>query len=181
MLMMRPNVYFLAVTKRRIDLHSKRAHEDQNVVYFPKNYRNVSSILILLAHCSYLLFCSLMMSEFAGPITDFPGISIDRFNVLNLKSTVYFLSHCHTDHMVGLNEPELFERLNHYNLKFFVKVSAALLSVLPLNIECFIGRGRHSYPNCNSFSCRSLSRFSNVLTSFRREICSFYWRCQIAS
>ena len=51
------------------------------------------------------------MSEFSGPISEFPGVSLDHFNGDNLKSTVCFLSHCHTDHMVGLNEPELFERL----------------------------------------------------------------------
>ena len=76
------------------------------------------------------------MSEFAGPISETPGVSIDRFNGENLKSTVYFLSHCHTDHMVGLNEPELFERLKYYNLKIYChKVSAALLSALPLNVH----------------------------------------------
>ena len=51
------------------------------------------------------------MSEFSGPISEFPRVSIDHFNGENLKSTVYFFSHCHTDHMVGLNEPELFEKL----------------------------------------------------------------------
>ena len=88
-----------------------RARDDQNVVVFSflKNYRKVSSILILLTHCLYPFFRFIIMSELAGPISDFPGVSIDRFNGENLKSTVYFLSHCHTDHMVGLNEPELFE------------------------------------------------------------------------
>ena len=59
------------------------------------------------------------MSEFAGPTSEFPGVSIDRSNGDNFKSTVYFFSHCHTDHMVGLNEPKLFERLIQYNLKIF--------------------------------------------------------------
>ena len=68
------------------------------------------------------------MSEFAGPISEFPGVSIDRFNGENLKPTVYCLSHCHTDHMVGLDEPELFESLRLYNLgTYCLKVSAALL------------------------------------------------------
>ena len=116
-------------------LHSKWAHDDQHVVVFSflKNYRNLSSILILLTHSSYLLFVSRIMSEFAGPISEFLGVSIDRFNGENLKSKVYFLSHCHTDHMVGLNELELFERLKHYNLKNYChKVLVALLSALPL-------------------------------------------------
>ena len=70
------------------------------------------------------------MSEFPGPISEFPGISIDCFNGENLKSTVYFLSHCDTDHIEDLNEPELFERLKHYNFIYCHKFSAALLSAL---------------------------------------------------
>ena len=38
--------------------------------------------------------------------------------------------------------------------------------------ECFIGRGRDSYPNRHSYSCRSLPRFSNVLTKSPKTICS---------
>ena len=112
--------------------------QDQNMVFFSflKNYRKVSSILILLTHCSYLLFPSIIMSKFPGPISEFPGVSIDRFNDENLKSMFYFLPDCHTDHMVGPNEPELFESLKHYNLKIYChKVSAALLSALPLYVN----------------------------------------------
>ena len=76
------------------------------------------------------------MSEFGGPISENRVVSTDRFNGENLKSTVYLLSHCHTDHTVGLNEPELFESLNQYHLKiYFHKISAALLSALPLNVH----------------------------------------------
>ena len=60
------------------------------------------------------------MSDFDGPKLEFPGVSIDRFNGENFKSTVYLLSHCHTDHMMGLNEPELFERLKTITWKFIV-------------------------------------------------------------
>ena len=63
-----------------------------------KNYRVVSSILNLITHFSHLLFLSIILSEFAGPVSDFLGVSVDRFNGMNLKSTVYFRSHCHTDH-----------------------------------------------------------------------------------
>ena len=76
------------------------------------------------------------MLEITGPISEFPGFSIDRFNVENLKSTVYFLSQCYTDQMKGLNEPELFERLKDSNFKFYCpKVLAALLSSLPLYVH----------------------------------------------
>ena len=60
------------------------------------------------------------MSKSAGPISEFSGVSNDRFNDYNLKSTVDFLSHCHTDLMVGRIEPELFDRLKHYNFKHIV-------------------------------------------------------------
>lgn len=53
---------------------------------------------------------SFTMSCFSGIIPEIPGISIDNFADENLKSTVYFLSHCHSDHMVGLSSPLLSER-----------------------------------------------------------------------
>lgn len=45
------------------------------------------------------------MSTFAGMMNEFAGISIDRFDNDNLNSKIFFLSHCHMDHMVGLNDP----------------------------------------------------------------------------
>ena len=75
------------------------------------------------------------MSEFAGPISELPGVSIDRFNGENPKSLVYFRLHCHTDHLVDLNEPEFFEKSKQFNLKIYChKVLAALLSALPLYV-----------------------------------------------
>lgn len=50
------------------------------------------------------------MSSFPGIVTEIRGISIDNFTGENLKSTSYFLSHCHSDHMVGLSSPLLEER-----------------------------------------------------------------------
>lgn len=47
------------------------------------------------------------MSTFNGFIDEIPGISVDRFIEQNrVKSSVFFLSHCHTDHMQGLQDPE---------------------------------------------------------------------------
>jgi len=43
------------------------------------------------------------MSSFLGLMKEIPGISVDRFDGENLNSFAYFLSHCHTDHMEGLN------------------------------------------------------------------------------
>lgn len=44
------------------------------------------------------------MSTFAGIMNEFPLISVDRFDNENLDSKLFFLSHCHMDHMVGLSD-----------------------------------------------------------------------------
>lgn len=44
------------------------------------------------------------MSTFNGKIEEIPEISVDRFDGENVTSTVYFLSHCHADHMRGLDD-----------------------------------------------------------------------------
>ena len=73
------------------------------------------------------------MSEFGGPVEEFPLVSIDRFDNENLNSTVYLLSHCHTDHMVGLDAVAFAKRLKYKSLKLYChQVSVALLKSLPL-------------------------------------------------
>ncbi|KAG5313192.1 DCR1C protein, partial [Acromyrmex insinuator] len=54
------------------------------------------------------------MSTFVGLIKEIPGISVDRFDRENMNSSVYFLSHCHIDHMCGLNNM-FFDHLKQYN------------------------------------------------------------------
>ncbi|KAL7302282.1 hypothetical protein TKK_0004947 [Trichogramma kaykai] len=44
------------------------------------------------------------MSSFCGLVDEIPGISVDCYVEENLNSSVYFLSHFHTDHMKGLND-----------------------------------------------------------------------------
>lgn len=46
------------------------------------------------------------MSTFNGRFRSIPGISADRFDGINRQSSVFFLSHCHTDHMIGLDDPD---------------------------------------------------------------------------
>lgn len=44
------------------------------------------------------------MSTFHGLIEELEGISLDRFNESNVNSTIFFLSHYHSDHTFGLEE-----------------------------------------------------------------------------
>lgn len=44
------------------------------------------------------------MSTFDGFIQDFEFLAVDRFIDQNRDAKVFFLSHCHYDHMVGLSE-----------------------------------------------------------------------------
>lgn len=44
------------------------------------------------------------MSTFSGFLDEIENVSIDRFTPVNFRSKAFFLSHCHTDHMIGLNE-----------------------------------------------------------------------------
>jgi DNA cross-link repair 1C protein len=45
------------------------------------------------------------MSTFGGLMREYRQFSIDRFDGHNLRSQQFFLSHCHQDHMVGLDLP----------------------------------------------------------------------------
>lgn len=45
------------------------------------------------------------MSTFSGFLDGInENVSIDRFTEFNMRSKVFFLSHCHMDHMIGLND-----------------------------------------------------------------------------
>ena len=45
-----------------------------------------------------------IMSQFNGVFTSLPGVSCDRFTGVNLNADQFFLSHCHADHMIGLDQ-----------------------------------------------------------------------------
>ncbi|XP_030856288.1 protein artemis isoform X3 [Strongylocentrotus purpuratus] len=52
------------------------------------------------------------MSTFGGLMVEYPQIAIDRFQGdAVLRARGYFLSHCHTDHMVGLSSKKFADRL----------------------------------------------------------------------
>ena len=69
------------------------------------------------------------MSCFPGRLHEFNEISLDQFAGENLTSSVYFLSHCHSDHMVGLSSIEFSTVLKeHGRVKLFCHdVTAGLL------------------------------------------------------
>ncbi|XP_050301996.1 protein artemis [Anthonomus grandis grandis] len=76
------------------------------------------------------------MSTFEGIIKEIPGISVDRFDGKNLNSTAFFLSHCHSDHMSGLNTVSFQNKLITDNLTLYVSsVSAEILKRLYPEIQ----------------------------------------------
>ncbi|CAG5126732.1 unnamed protein product [Candidula unifasciata] len=55
------------------------------------------------------------MSCFNGQMKEYTRIAIDRFDGKNLRCTAFFLSHCHKDHMAGLNSSSFAESLHTRN------------------------------------------------------------------
>ncbi|KAM7437994.1 Protein artemis [Porites harrisoni] len=51
------------------------------------------------------------MSSFTGKFREYPAISADNFEKENLDSVAFFLSHCHKDHMSGLDSSAFHDRL----------------------------------------------------------------------
>lgn len=51
------------------------------------------------------------MSCFNGQMKIYKYFSIDRFDGFNLNASSFFLSHCHSDHMIGLDSELLTCRL----------------------------------------------------------------------
>lgn len=51
------------------------------------------------------------MSTFDGTIVEIPGVCVDNFVDNSFK--FYFLSHCHTDHLRGLEKNEKFPSTIH--------------------------------------------------------------------
>ncbi|XP_012531392.1 protein artemis [Monomorium pharaonis] len=74
------------------------------------------------------------MSTFLGLIEEIPGISVDRFDGKNLYSSAYFLSHCHTDHMRGLNQ-QFFEHLKQYKKYLYCSRISKVFLETKYNIE----------------------------------------------
>lgn len=69
------------------------------------------------------------MNPFCGRFAECNWISVDHFSGENLKSSVFFLSHCHRDHMHGLHSDSFCELLISKCAKFYChELSKLLLS-----------------------------------------------------
>nr|XP_011416043.2 protein artemis isoform X3 [Crassostrea gigas] len=90
------------------------------------------------------------MSCFKGKMREYQNISLDRFDGLNLKSTVYFLSHCHCDHMEGLASAEFLDRLSSRNDIFLYcsEVTKILLMEKLAKLEKFVKILKVGEPSC---------------------------------
>ncbi|ODM97014.1 Protein artemis [Orchesella cincta] len=54
-----------------------------------------------------------------GPLKQIPEICVDHFFGDDLNSSVFFLSHAHTDHLVGLETNEFVRRLNQPGVQLY--------------------------------------------------------------
>ncbi len=73
---------------------------------------------------------------------EYPEISLDRFDGENLQSAAFFLSHCHSDHMRGLDSVEFIDSLarGKPHVKLYMHdISAGLL----LAIDRYADLGPH--------------------------------------
>ncbi|XP_018326806.1 protein artemis-like [Agrilus planipennis] len=103
------------------------------------------------------------MSNFPGLLPEVPNLSIDRFDGNNYYSTIYLLSHCHFDHLGGIDDPwfleHLFERSDVFI--YMSDVSAQILKGLkphlsskikhlPINSPTLLKVPSHD-KNCDTF------------------------------
>nr|XP_023020759.1 protein artemis [Leptinotarsa decemlineata] len=76
------------------------------------------------------------MSTFCGKIQEILQISVDRFDGENMQSEAYFLSHCHSDHMVGLWSYDFQKQLVANKKKLYAsQISCVILRKMFPNIS----------------------------------------------
>ncbi|KAM3723788.1 Protein artemis [Dirofilaria immitis] len=69
------------------------------------------------------------MNSFCGRFNECNWITVDQFGLDNLKSSAFFLSHCHTDHMQGLDSDQFYELIESKTAAFYChRISKILLS-----------------------------------------------------
>ncbi|XP_051158131.1 protein artemis [Leptopilina boulardi] len=100
------------------------------------------------------------MSTFAGPIEEIPGISVDCFTNENLESSVYFLSHVHSDHMKGLDN-YFINNLSRYNKFLYCSEITKIILTSRFNL-------------IEPTNIKSLSLSNPVIIDYKRKHCNNY-------
>lgn len=73
------------------------------------------------------------MSSYHGILEEYPLISIDSFESHNYTSTMFFISHIHLDHLIGLERPEFGKYVAKINASIYMSdISKQMLSTIPL-------------------------------------------------
>ena len=83
------------------------------------------------------------MCTYHGILEEYPLISIDSFETHNYTSTMFFITHIHMDHLVGLERPEFGKYVAKINAPIYMsEISKQLLSTM--------APYRHLVPNFKS-------------------------------
>ncbi|KAI4460431.1 dna cross-link repair protein pso2/snm1-related [Holotrichia oblita] len=97
------------------------------------------------------------MSTFNGFLREIPYIRVDRFNTYDEDTKIFFLTHCHADHTVGICD-EFFLDLKRRNLFLYAS---------PISVRIL----KNDYPD---FTCRLkeviVGEYSLIQTEYRGEI-----------
>lgn len=71
------------------------------------------------------------MATYHGIIEEYPLISIDSFETHNYTCTMFFITHIHMDHLVGLERPEFGKYVAKINASIYMSdISKQLLSTM---------------------------------------------------
>lgn len=71
------------------------------------------------------------MCTYHGILEEYPLISIDSFETHNYTSTMFFITHIHMDHLVGLERPEFGKYVAKINAPIYMsEISRQLLSTM---------------------------------------------------
>lgn len=122
------------------------------------------------------------MSTFSGFLDGIEYVSIDRFTEFNWKSKIFFLSHCHMDHMIGLNN--ITPELQLPGPLYLSEVSSIIIRRRYPAIKNLVSLklgGKHN--NCHSIrdahTFSVICRFGFQLIYFNRNYSSHHWCRQI--
>lgn len=71
------------------------------------------------------------MCTYHGILEEYPLISIDSFETHNYTSTMFFITHIHMDHLVGLERPDFGKYVAKINAPIYMsEISKQLLSTM---------------------------------------------------